>query len=310
MPATLRHIWGVVDAAGGGLVAYNVSPDAPPTRLDPEAGTSSTPASKPAGYRSADTYKDRAQERDSARELDRMVEDAEFTRARKDLERAFPRATVPEVSERKRRELPIPDSIRQPPSSRQRKVRSVNKHKAQSRLPAVGYTAVKTLIDDPDRWNTVGEALSTARGDAQQLDEKMRSQVQRVDRAIQTAERFNDRGHILYCAVTLPHTVPQEAVNLPSTLQPGSRLDFDRHTMATHALHELDPTVGERDVVFEIKTGRGMYMGRSDTVDDTAHLLPRGMRFEVVSAGEGRHRRPDGSIGRRMIVQLRDITEE
>ncbi len=41
-----------------------------------------------------------------------MVEDAEFTRARKDLEWAFPRATVPEVSDRKRRDLPIPDSIR------------------------------------------------------------------------------------------------------------------------------------------------------------------------------------------------------
>ena len=185
-------------------MAYNVSPDAPASRLDPEPGTSTTLASKPAGYRSADTYKDRAQERDSARELDRMVEDAEFTRARKDLERAFPRATVPEVSERKRRELPIPDSIRRGRSSRQRKVRSVNKHQAQSRLPAVGYTAVQNLITDPDRWNTVGEALSTARGDAQQLDVKMRSQVQRVDQAIQTAERFNDRGHILYCAVTLP----------------------------------------------------------------------------------------------------------
>jgi hypothetical protein len=291
-------------------VAYNVSPDAPPSSLDPEAGISTTPASKPAGYRPAATYDDRAQERKGARQLDRMVEDAEFTRARKDLERAFPRATVPEVSDRKSRDLPIPDSIRQPPSSRQRKVRSVNKHKAQSQLPKVGYTAVQTLVSDPDRWNTVGEALSKARGDAQQLDEKMRSQVQRVDRAIQTAERFNDRGHILYCAVTLPHQVPQQASNLPATLHPGSRLDFDRHTMATHAAHELDVTLGERDVVFEIETGRGMYLGRSDTVDDTAHLLPRGMRFEVVSAGEGRYRRPDGSIGRRMIVQLRDITEE
>ncbi|WP_241961985.1 hypothetical protein [Rhodococcus opacus] len=94
MPATLCHIWGVFDAAGGDLVAYNVSPDAPPTRLDPQAGTSTTPA----GYRSADTYNDRALERDLARELDRMVEDAEFTRARKDLERAFLRATVPEVT--------------------------------------------------------------------------------------------------------------------------------------------------------------------------------------------------------------------
>ncbi|EID81756.1 hypothetical protein W59_01259 [Rhodococcus opacus RKJ300 = JCM 13270] len=287
-----------------------MSPDAPPSRLDPEAGASITPVSKSAGYRPAATYADRAVERDSARELDRMVEDAEFTRARKDLERAFPRATVPEVSERKRRALPIPDSIRLGLSSRQRKVRSVNKHRAQSSLPKVGYTAVRTLIDDLERWNTVGESLSTARGDAQQLEETMRSQVQRVDRAIQTAERFNDRGHIVYCAVSLPHAVPREAVNLPSTLQPGSRLDFDRHTMATHAVHELDSTLGERDVVFEIETGRGMYLGRSDSVDDTAHLLPRGMRFEVVSAGEGRYRRPDGSIGRRMIVQLRDVTED
>lgn len=71
-------------------MAYNVSPEAPPARLDPEAGTSTTPASKLGGYRPAATYADRAQERDSARELDRMVEYAEFTRARKDLERAFP----------------------------------------------------------------------------------------------------------------------------------------------------------------------------------------------------------------------------
>ncbi|WP_162850268.1 hypothetical protein [Rhodococcus jostii] len=40
-----------------------------------------------------------------------------------------------EVSDRKRRELPFSDSIRQPPSSRQRKVRSAKMHKAQSALP-------------------------------------------------------------------------------------------------------------------------------------------------------------------------------
>jgi len=85
-------------------------------------------------------------------------------------------------------------------------------------------------------------------------------------------------------------------------------LDFDRFTMTTHTIHQLDSTMTEHDIVFEIETDRGMYLGRSDKVDDTAHLLPRGMRFEVVSAGQGRYRRPDGTIGRRMIVQLRDIT--
>ena len=239
-----------------------------------------------------------------------MVEDAEFTRARKDLERAFPRATVPEVSERKRRELPIPDSIRRGLSSRQRKVRSVNKHQAQSRLPAVGYTAVQNLITDPDRWNTVGEALSTARGDAQQLEEKMRSQVQRVDQAIQTAERFNDRGHILYCAVTLPTRCLRKRSTCP---RPCSR---DRGWTSTGTQWPPMPCTNSTRrsesgtwCSRSKRTGACIWGGRTRSTD-TAHLLPRGMRFEVVSAGEGRYRRPDGSIGRRMIVQLRDVTKE
>ncbi|ELB87474.1 hypothetical protein Rwratislav_39560 [Rhodococcus wratislaviensis IFP 2016] len=147
-----------------------------------------------------------------------------------------------------------------------------------------------------------------ARGDAQHLDDKTGNQVQRIDRAIQTAERVNDRGHVVYCAARLPHTVPASGTNLPAALQQGSMLDFDRFTMTTHTIHQLESDLDSRDLVFEIETDRGMYLGRSDKVDDTAHLLPRGMRFEVVSAGQGRYRRPDGAIGRRMIVQLRDIT--
>ncbi|QHE73532.1 hypothetical protein [Rhodococcus sp. WAY2] len=289
-------------------MGYSASPDGPPAHLDPELGQSNSPAVKPVGYRTEASHQDRAAERSSARELDDMVEDSAFTRARKDLERAFPRAAVADVSARKRRQLPIPDSIRIPPSARQRKARSVAKNIAQTQLPAVGYKAVDTLISDTDHWSQLGTALSAARGDAQHLDEKTRTQVQRVDRAIQTAERTNDRGHVLYCAARLPHPVPTSGTNLPAALQQGAMLDFDRFTMTSHAIHELDATMTEDDVVFEIETDRGMYLGRSDKVDDTAHLLPRGMRFEVVSAGQGRYRRPDGTIGSRMIVQLRDIT--
>ncbi|PQP14009.1 hypothetical protein C5613_41490 [Rhodococcus opacus] len=57
-----------------------------------------------AGYRIAAAYNERARDRDGSRELDQIVVDAAFTRARKDLERAFSRAMVPEVSECKRRE--------------------------------------------------------------------------------------------------------------------------------------------------------------------------------------------------------------
>lgn len=170
--------------------------------------------------------------------------------------------------------------------------------------------AVESLISEPATWKTTGAALTGARGDAQGLDERTRSQVQRIDRAVQTAERGNDRGHVVYCAVSVPHSLPEQPANLPRALQPGSRIEFDRFTMATHAIHELDPVVGDREVIFEMETSRGMYLGGSDSVDDTSHLLPRGMRWQVVSSHEGRYQRPDGSLGRRRIIQLRDITEE
>lgn len=278
--------------------------------LDPEAGGDTSLVTKQSEYRPSESYDNRARERSSARDLDNMVEDGAYTRARKDLERAYPRSTVREVNERKRRTLPIPDAIRLPPSSRQRKARSVSKHRAQSNLPRVQYKAMSGLISDPQTWVGVGSALTEVGGDVQLLDERDRAHVQRIDRAIQTAERENDRGHVVYCAVSLPHDPPDEAKNLPSTLQAGSQIEFDRYTMTTHAIHELEEVVGNREVIFEMETTRGMYLGRSDSGDDTAHLLPRGMQWEVVGSHDGRYRRPDGSYGRCRIVQLRDFGEE
>lgn len=288
---------------------YKTHPDRA-TRLDPEAGHDTSLVSKQGGYRSKDSYDDRADERSSARNLDRTVEEGRYTRARKDLERAYPRSAVKDVNDRKRRPLPIPDSVRLPPSSRQRKARSVTKHRAQSNLSRIGYREMNSLISDPQTWVGVGDSLTEVGGDAQLLSEDARSQVQRIDRAIQTAERENDRGHVVYCAVSLPHDLPEHSQNLPSTLQEGSRIEFDRFTMTTHAIHELEAVVGEREVVFEMETTRGMYLGRSDSVDDTAHLLPRGLQWDVVGAHEGRYQRPDGSLARCRIVQLRETTEE
>ncbi|WP_301850992.1 hypothetical protein [Rhodococcus pyridinivorans] len=291
------------------MARYKSAPEAQ-VRLDAEAGRDAAWMTKSSHYRDAETYDDRARERSSARGLDRMVEDGNFTRARKDLERAYPRSAVRAVNPRKRRTLPIPDAIRLPPSSRQRKARSVAKHRAQSNLPRVQYKAMSTLITDPQTWIDVGETLTEVGGDAQLLDKKGRAYVQRIDRAIQAAERENDRGHVVYCAVSLPHEIPEEPNAMPSTLLPGARVEFDRFTMTSHAIHELDEVIGEREVIFEMETSRGMYLGQSDSGDDTAHLLPRGMQWDVVGSHDGRYRKPDGTYGRCRIVQLRDVGEE
>jgi hypothetical protein len=74
-------------------------------------------------------------------------------------------------------------------------------------------------------------------------------------------------------------------------------------------MHEVEPPGGgETMPVLEIQTRRGMYLGRSDSLDDTTHLLPRGLRLRVVDIHEAVFERPDGTLGRRPVVQLRDIT--
>ena len=62
--------------------------------------------------------------------------------------------------------------------------------------------------------------------------------------------------------------------------------------------------------VFELQTRRGAYLGQSDKKDNTQHLLPRGLEFEVVGVQEASYRSPDGTTGTRMVVQLRDVTPE
>jgi hypothetical protein len=58
--------------------------------------------------------------------------------------------------------------------------------------------------------------------------------------------------------------------------------------------------------MFEIVTSRGMYLGRSDSVEDTTHLLSRGMQFDVVSAEHVAYATRSGGFNERVVLQLRE----
>ena len=139
-------------------------------------------------------------------------------------------------------------------------------------------------------------------------------QVQRVDRAIQAYERANDRGHLVYSNVKLPDAINHSNVSgfLGNNFKPGTIVSFDRYTAGAHNLHQIEPAhdAAQRTAVFEIKTRRGMYLGRSDGVDDTAHLLPRGIQLRVCSTHQATYQRPDGSTGTRQVIQLIDINDD
>jgi len=49
-----------------------------------------------------------------------------------------------------------------------------------------------------------------------------------------------------------------------------------------------------------------MYLGRSDSLEDTTHVLPRGMQFEVASVDYATYETAADNYGARIVVQLRE----
>lgn len=237
-------------------------------------------------------------------------EDSALTRAARDRDRATPRDVSHVDSDRLRCELPAREEFREVLSGRQRKIRSTTKNQVMAAAPASQHAAIASLLsaEDPTEWRRVNERLHRAAGDAQQLEGNDRAKVQRLDRAIQSYERLNDRTHRVYVAVKLPDNQRDVAMpeDLPDNLQPGSTVAFDQFTLSRHNLHETPGHDSSRHVVFEVVTSRGMYMGRSDSVEDTTHVLPRGMQFDVASAEHVAYATRTGGFNERVVLQLRE----
>ena len=263
----------------------------------------------------AEEYADRVADRDDLRGLDAMVEQMPgMRRQQRDRDRAMPRDLTGDVPRPvMERTLPAPQEVRVPISGRQRKARSVTKHHAQDRMPQTQHRAVDEFISQRPRWYQLTGALSKNHGDVQALSDADRMRVQRLDRAIMRYEARNDRGHVIYANATIPKYVVTDAGGLQQTLRDhlpeDGIVDFDRYTAGAHSMHELDgPEVDlDRTAVLEIQTRRGMYLGQSDKSDDTAHLLPRGMRLRIVGIHAVDYAGTDGAVRQRTVVQLLDV---
>ena len=243
--------------------------------------------------------------RDEARDSDTSL-----TRATRDRDRATPRDASHVESTRLRGQLPAPGEFRYALSGRQRKIRSATKRKVLAAAPRSQRQAVRSMLtdDDPAEWRRINGALHHHAGDVQELSDTDRAKVQRLDRLIQSYERENDRTHTVYVAVKLPDTHADigSVRELPPNLRPGQKVVFDQFTIARHSLHEAPGHDSGRYLTFELTTSRGMYFGRSDSVEDTTHLLPRGLSCEVVSAEDVVYDNGRGGHGTRFVLQLKE----
>jgi hypothetical protein len=285
--------------------------------VDPDRGSSAEQTSKQAELLTSGGYQERDEQRAGARELDVAVESMPgLTRQQRDRERAMPRGVSGEVPyPQMQRSLPAAGDVRKPISSRQRKARSITKRAVQDRLTRTQYIALTdTVSGDGRTWQRLNDDLSEHTGDVQEVEERDKATIQRIDRAIQAYERAGNRGHIVYSNMELPRWI--NASNLDgfvrNNFKPGREVAFDRFTLGAHNLHQVDVEADRerRSAVFEIQTRRGMYLGRSDSIDDTAHLLPRGLQLRVDGVHRAKYQRPDGTSGSRLVIQLIDNTSE
>lgn len=287
------------------------SSPAPPGVVDIDRGSSDDGTLSKQGVRiSEEAFADRAQERASARDLDTTVVSGAANSRAADRDRAFPRAAdEPLSNSRKARPLQHPGITRTPLSSRQRKERSAVKNRVIETAPKAQFNAVSGLLGErSEKWGRINDALSDNNGDAQLLSDADRQEVQRVDRFVQAYEQQSGREHRVYVPVALPGRATSLR-EVGEQLPVRSLIETDRFTGGTHCLHELDSHHSEHDVVLEVQTRRGAYVGQSDTGDDTRHLLPRGMRLREVGSRVVAYTRPDGSTGERIVIQARDLTE-
>ena len=290
--------------------------------IDLEAGPVDDAAIKSAGLVAEKFYDAMEQTRIGAELADRVLEDdTSRNRAARDRDRAFPRDTSTVDDDRKRRQLPARGEFRSDLSSRQRKDRSAAKRRVHETAPQSQIREMIWAVRDPQRWKHLNSSLRAATGDAQQLPERDRRSVQRLDRLVQSYERDSGRGHVVYAVVELPTDNPvTRRRDVPATLQPGARISFDQYTMATHTLHEAAAVADRRraegggsgasTVILEIETSRGMYLGRSDSVNDTSHILPRGLGMRVAGIDEHADYARPGGHDSTLVVQLRDTPRD
>lgn len=281
----------------------------PPGVVEIDYGADETSALRKVGERiSEEEFAERAALRQSAHELD--LESTRGDHPSTSLSvNAYPTPRdVPLSSTRKERPLKDASEIRRPLSSRQKKERSKVNNQTWDRMPKTTQRAVHRLLNNDSEWAEINAALTANQGEANAVSDKHRAELHRVDRFIAEQEKRSGREHNVYVPLKLPEKV-ESARDVGSQVPARSLAAFDKYAAGKHSLHELDEVEGHSGVALEIQTRRGAYIGHSDSMDDTSHLLPRGMRLRIVGTRRVTYETPLGERRSTLVIQARDLTE-
>ena len=253
-----------------------------------------------------------------------LAEDTERAHAARSLRSfqahaAVPRTITDNVSPRSRTRFKDASEVRAA-SNYSRRTLSRDRNTAFAESSAARSRSLAGLRDEGRRAAKVGElneALRVAGGDPDGLPSNLRSRQEDIDRTIRTAETANTREHTVYVAADmsgLPGDTPDEKIASARTLiedsqgaYPVNGYMFGAHDMS-EAVNEDNPS----ELVMEVKTASGVYLGNSDGgIHNTTHLVGRNRYLKPVGIQEGvPYERPDGTRGTRTVIQMVDVTPD
>jgi len=284
-----------------------------PDRPDPSG---SVPKGETHSAQSRRITQAEAAEAEAERTLNRTDADAldeTMTMAESDARREVPRLRDDAVRPRKSRKLPPQDRVRPMLSSNMKKEYSRTKRQWERGLPKTRRRALNDMLRDQDALEGGNRALRGVHGTRSSLPTNVRERISNVDRTIQDYERINQREHVVYAALRAPtdhgnsRNALLEHLRSMSDNPESEPLTFDGYVPATHSLGNI---ANERDVVLEMRTKSGAYVGTSDTTPNADHIVNRGRSFQVVGVHEVAYTNPDGTEGTRTVVQVDDVTDD
>lgn len=261
-----------------------------------------------------------ANEREAVREEARVTDDArreQMTDSGADRRAEVPRTRTDSANPNMDRQFPSPSATRQRLSSNMKK--SLNRHKrvVQEEMPNSRYLAMQRAIGNREVLGRLNSRLNETVGMQTDLRSAERRRVREIDNSIRDFEVGNERQHIVYSTLVSPKNHGNSRLALRRRLEgiaerddidPGQKtLTFDGYIPSTHSLGDVPES---DDIVMEIRTRSGMYLGTSDTRPEAEHLVGRGRVLRPRGVREVSYVNRDGSQGRRWIVQMDDVTDE
>lgn len=269
-----------------------------------------------ADYLTDADYVERRRMREDQRIGDELL-DERLPQRSADAARMTPRTIEDAANPRMSRTLAGEGEVRKSMTSRRKKDLAKSKKEVLHALPKTQHGALMAATTDHRKMEGLNSILSDTAGNPYHdgVPASAQRAFRRIDMAIQASERQNEREHIVYAPAFAPHDAgsSREAYmrRISEAIEDEGTMEFDRYIAADHSLSNLESDFGS-EIVFEIKTRSGAYLGSSDTLPDAVHLLPRGRVLKPVAIQRDvPYTKPDGSIGSwARVVQFEDVTNQ